>query len=322
MDSRINLLRLFHADERPWGPRLPVEATDPVDELDLPAIRLRTIIRPGITLKLTMVRSMTEARLEPAAELLAGLAKGLRHAGGLPLLGNRSRPGFFPTTAAGRKLASEARAAGLVMEAGATQRGKAQIELFALSVRGQELLETAADPRPMLAELLAAMRDRQAELRRLSEQMDNCRRHLEAAAERVQAMLPQVTAQRRTVSDLTPPAGGESEWRPAWFDALAKEILTQLQAWQGARPNADCPLGELFPAMRKLHPQLTVGQFHDVLRRLQAEGTLRLQPWTGPLAELPEPQLALLSGHAVMAYAAVSPSEAGGRARPLERFCR
>jgi hypothetical protein len=39
------------------------------------------------------------------------------------------------------------------------------------------------------------------------------------------------------------------------------------------------------------------------LRRLHADRRIALQPWTGPLHELPEPGLALLQGHSLAFYA-------------------
>jgi hypothetical protein len=48
---------------------------------------------------------------------------------------------------------------------------------------------------------------------------------------------------------------------------------------------------------------VTIGQFHDGLRRLHDGATIYLHPWTGPLYELPEPRFALLVGHEIAYYA-------------------
>jgi hypothetical protein len=48
---------------------------------------------------------------------------------------------------------------------------------------------------------------------------------------------------------------------------------------------------------------LTIGRFHDGLRRLHDEGQAYLHPWTGPLYAMPEPAFALLVGHEVAYYA-------------------
>jgi hypothetical protein len=70
----------------------------------------------------------------------------------------------------------------------------------------------------------------------------------------------------------------------------------------------DCPLPDLFTSLSTLDPPPTVGQFHDALRQLHADGRIYLHPWTGPLYALPEPLIALLSGHEIAFYASLRPS--------------
>jgi hypothetical protein len=50
---------------------------------------------------------------------------------------------------------------------------------------------------------------------------------------------------------------------------------------------------------------LSIGQFHDVLRRLHERDQVYLHPWTGPLYAMPEPQVALLVGHEIAYYASI-----------------
>ncbi len=64
---------------------------------------------------------------------------------------------------------------------------------------------------------------------------------------------------------------------------------------------------ELYRQAQGRLPRLTIGQFHDVLRRLYNEGQVYLHPWTGPLYDLPEPPQALLVGHEVAYYASLRP---------------
>jgi hypothetical protein len=61
-----------------------------------------------------------------------------------------------------------------------------------------------------------------------------------------------------------------------------------------------CPLPELFLALLPAHPALTIGGFHDGLRRLHERRVVRLQPAAGDLAQ---PEFALpVAG--VLMYAA------------------
>lgn len=67
----------------------------------------------------------------------------------------------------------------------------------------------------------------------------------------------------------------------------------------GGAPDA-CPLPELFAALVAPHPGLTIGGFHDGLRRLHERRVVRLQPATG---EVVRPEFALLVGGLVMVAA-------------------
>ena len=83
---------------------------------------------------------------------------------------------------------------------------------------------------------------------------------------------------------------------------LAPVILERLSDWSGAA-GEDCPLPELYRALSLLDSPPTIGEFHDCLRKLHADGALYLHPWTGPLYAVPEPAYALLAGHNVAYYA-------------------
>jgi hypothetical protein len=65
-----------------------------------------------------------------------------------------------------------------------------------------------------------------------------------------------------------------------------------------------CPLPELFAAMRQDHADLSLRGFHEGLRRLHDRHALRLLPFSGPAADLPEPEYALPDGAAVLYFAA------------------
>lgn len=79
-------------------------------------------------------------------------------------------------------------------------------------------------------------------------------------------------------------------------------IVDALGRWQ-ADTAEDCPLPDLYRQTELVEPGLTIGEFHDALRRLQSAQRLRLQPWTGPLYGMPEPSFALLIGHEIAYYA-------------------
>ena len=82
-------------------------------------------------------------------------------------------------------------------------------------------------------------------------------------------------------------------------------MLSYLGRRQEAGASEDCPLPELFRHARQSSPGLTIGHFHDGLRRLHERGQVYLHPWTGPLYDLPEPAYALLVGHEIAYYASI-----------------
>lgn len=98
---------------------------------------------------------------------------------------------------------------------------------------------------------------------------------------RVEAALRRAESARPTISD------GVSRVVPWAIEAL--EYLDQ-RITSGAQ--GDCPLPELFHAIRLKHPDLTLPAFQNGLRRLHDAGALRLSP----AAIMSEPEFAMLVG--------------------------
>jgi hypothetical protein len=88
-------------------------------------------------------------------------------------------------------------------------------------------------------------------------------------------------------------------------ETLAAALLTHLRQWQASGASEDCPLPELFRRVRQAAQGMSIGQFHDSLRRLTESEQIYLHPWTGPLYDMPEPPLALLVGHEIAYYASL-----------------
>lgn len=83
----------------------------------------------------------------------------------------------------------------------------------------------------------------------------------------------------------------------------AAEALAYLDRRRHGGANEQCPLPELFAALRRGHAELSVKAFHEGLRRLHDRRALRLVPFAGSPAELPEPEYALPDGATVLYYA-------------------
>ncbi|MBY0458083.1 MAG: hypothetical protein K2V38_12145 [Gemmataceae bacterium] len=88
---------------------------------------------------------------------------------------------------------------------------------------------------------------------------------------------------------------------------LAPAVLAHLTHRQSM---TDCPLPELFRAVAGDAP-VTIGEFHDCLRELEADGRVSLSAWTAPLYALPEPQYALLVGHSIAYFASLRSQDSG-----------
>lgn len=76
----------------------------------------------------------------------------------------------------------------------------------------------------------------------------------------------------------------------------AVEALEYLDRRAGAGASTDCPLPELFHAVRNPFPDLTLPAFHDGLRRLADVRAIRLSPSD----EMPEPEYAMMLGDTMM----------------------
>ena len=143
---------------------------------------------------------------------------------------------------------------------------------------------------------------------------------------RVAEMLDLVRAWRDGMNDLrlraqklmqliTAPTMPSRAEVPAGSGGVETAILETLEQWRDTAGAEDCPLPELYRRAGQVHASLTIGRFHDALRALRERDGIYLHPWTGPLYSLPEPALALLSGHEIAYYASLKPETQAIRAK-------
>jgi hypothetical protein len=256
-------------------------------------------------------------------QITDALTRAAAHPDGLPLDGARSDVGLFPNTA--KLAAQKCLADGLVRAIGTDPKGKR--DHFALTDDGWEYLLAQVNPKQVLEDFVRVLEERQGEV---GELLDTARRmadSLQGLKEAVARVLPTVSVTRiRQPLPLPPSPLGEGEMQspppsgggvgssrlngttallevPARTE-LAPIILARLADWSGAA-GEDCSLPELYRLLSLLDAPPSIGEFHDCLRKLHADGTLYLHPWTGPLYALPEPAYALLAGHNIAYYASV-----------------
>jgi len=190
--------------------------------------------------------------------------------------------------AAAREALERAWLAGLRTEL----RGKAAIDVVTLTNSGSAYVMEQVNPRGLLETVQRSLEESSSRVDHLRSELSTCQHHLDALRNRVEELQFRIESSTVTVAtvQVTP---------SAWQDRLAEYLLCR----QESRPAEDCPLPELFHQAKNVDPALSVGEFHEGLRRLQADRRIALQPWTGPLHELPEPTLALMHGHSLAYYA-------------------
>jgi hypothetical protein len=224
--------------------------------------------------------------------LLDALKRAAADPSGVPLHASKAGPGLFPAGTAARHAAQRCKDEALVKVVRTEARGKAVQEVCALTEKGLSYLLGQVTPRQLLEDLVRALEARQAQLH-----------DLVGAARQAQTSLEAFRAQaEKILQQLSPPGASPlANGGPGW-EAPA---LASLQERQDTGAGQDCPLPELYEAARHAHPRLTLGEFHDGLRRLHEQGRIYLHPWTGPLYDLPDPPCALLVGHEVAYYASL-----------------
>ncbi|MCS6852379.1 MAG: hypothetical protein NZ700_14540 [Gemmataceae bacterium] len=222
--------------------------------------------------------------------ILDALSRALAEPAGLPLHAARGQPGLLPATVLGRQVGQRCLEAGWLRPAGDGRPG----DRVLLTDRGLTYLLQQRHPRLLLEDLVRALEARQEQWADLLAVVHAVQRDLEGLRESIRRILEELALSP------TDPA-------PATSNGTASEssdpVLTELADWQAGHGGEDCPLPELYRRVAARLPALTIGRFHDRLRRLYADRRVALHPWTGPLPEMPEPACALLVGHEVAYYA-------------------
>ncbi len=279
-------------------------------------------------------------------QITDALTRAAAEPGGLALYASKSDPGLFPNTASAKPAAQKCLADTLVRVVATETKGKTPRDLYGLTEKGWEFLLAAVNPKQVLEDFVRVLEARQGEVGELLASARSMAESLQGLKEAVARVLPNVSAAKLPANP-DRQVGGETSDRPtllrvhqddfaapgpatpdldtpdlavgvrlepalALLDAPpALDLAPAIVAFLTDRAAAtDCPLPELFRAVAGGGP-VTIGEFHDCLRQLYADGAVTLPAWTGPLYALPEPQYALLIGHGIAYYASLR--EAGIR---------
>jgi hypothetical protein len=239
--------------------------------------------------------------------LLSALRQGLSAAGEQRLYRSGKLEGLFPARhGGGGAAAAEALRAGLVEVVRSETRGKTHIDWVRVTPRGVDFLHEHESPLRALSELRNALRANQeaipAWLAAMRGAFDDAAARLSADAqrwlERLGALERRVEAALRRLEAAGPLLPGEVTEAYPW----AVDALNYLDRRRAGGAAGDCPLPELFGALVRHHPELSVHVFHEGLRRLHERRALLLRAAEGP-GELVQPEYALLDGAAVLYFA-------------------
>jgi len=242
--------------------------------------------------------------VEPRNEaMLVALRTALREAGEHRLFQTGKLPGLFASRhGTPADAARFAVAEGLLEVARTEVRGKQSVEWVRPTPKAVRFVDEHDSPKAVLDDLKAVigetragvpvwLADTQAELAALRTAFDDraaaILAHLDALAKRVEAALRRV--------ELSPPGMPESARRAVPWGLAALEYL-DCRAFAGVP--GDCPLAELFRAVRDGFADLTLTDFHDGVRRLHDLRAIRLT--AGSSADT---EYALVVGAAVCAAA-------------------
>lgn len=237
--------------------------------------------------------------------LLAALKQALAEPGEARLFRSGKLPGLFPSKGgANAEAAARALRDGLLEMVRTEMKGKTAVEWVRLTPRGVNFVHESESPVQVLRELREELRTGRdgvpawlARVRqdlldagdRVTEEVRKFAQRLDSLAARVDEALKRAAAAQPAVSD------GLAQAVPWAADALA---------YLDRRPPGDCPLPELFSALRERHADLSLTAYQDGLRRLYDRRLLQLRPFEAPADEMPQPEHALLDGAAVFYYAA------------------
>jgi hypothetical protein len=229
---------------------------------------------------------------------------------GLPLYASKSGPGLFPSTALGRQAAQRCCDEGyLHARPAAAIAGRSKSQVCTLTDRGRDFLLSQVSPRQVLEDIVRVLEAREAQVGQLQAQVRQVQASLETLRGSIVPVLDRVCQSEapRNLNGLCREFRHEEAASTPTDPVPA--ILQSLARWEQPGASEDCPLPELFRQAQAACPGLSLGLFHDALRRQQDAGRIYLHPWTGPLYAIPEPPCALLVGHEIAYYASLNRSQ-------------
>lgn len=240
--------------------------------------------------------------------LVDALQQALAHGDEQRLYKSGKLDGLFPSRAGNAgDAAALALRDGLLEVIRTEVKGRTTIEWVRLTPRGVDFLHDHQSPAAALNELRTSLRLSQQAvpvwLDEMRASLHALEQRLAADAQKWQQQLEALTRRAedtlRRMDEAIPLLPRDLAEAYPW----AIDALNYIDRRQSGGATTDCPLPELFAALTRAHPRLSVMVFHEGLRRLQERRAIRLRAANG-VSDLPQPEYALFDGGKVLYYAA------------------
>ena len=228
--------------------------------------------------------ALRRALVEPAGRLLYTSKEG--------------EPGLFPATAPGRRASAKA-----LQERYLESAPDVGAECARITVKGREKIAGSLCTKTILEDFVRVLEHRQGIARQMlagaQKQIDQLDRMQAGLGELRSALLGEEPPR----SPQTAEAAHNSN-KPVAVQLLAgalgmvRDFLAEHERCSGA----DLLLFQLYDHLTGRLGPISLGEFHDQLRVWHGEGFVALHPWTGPLYQMPRPEVALLTGHEIACY--------------------
>lgn len=237
--------------------------------------------------------------------LMDALKQAIQESADIRLFRSGKLGGLFASrSGANGEAATKALQDGLLEVVRTETKGKTTTEWVRITPRGVGYLHDKESPVRVLEELrdvlkltqegvpvwMAQMQqDLRASGQRLNDEVQRMNRRLETLGQRVEEAL-----RRADVTRVASSNGATISW--------ASAALAYLDRRQEGGKAGQCPLPELFAALRSQFDDLSIPMYLDGLRRLNDRHAIQLHPFAGSPSDLPQPEYALLDGASVLYY--------------------
>jgi hypothetical protein len=248
---------------------------------------------------------MAKKTVDPRTTALEALAQALAEPASRVLVGAGKTLGFF--SGKGKETAANlCKDQGWLEPTGEfVGKGAKSKEKYRLTAAGIRAVLEQSEPLQLLRSLSGSLESQVTALRSTQEQLGQMLKSVGPLADSVAALErrlqpPNVEHLQRLMSGQTPSATAHRDPpSDGWLDRVV-----QLAGEQRQRDRFQpLPLPTLYQQLRQLNSNLTLGQFHDGLRKLREQQRIRLVPFTRALAQIDDPRNALFLDGEVMYYA-------------------